>query len=455
MSNSTIAAISTALMNSGISVVRISGDKAFAIADSIFQSANGKIPSKMNGYTCAFGHIVFDNAILDECVLTVFRAPKSYTGEDMVEISCHGGVYVTQQVLRACLMSGAVAALGGEFTKRAFLNGKMDLTRAEAVIDIISAESENELKYANSLHEGALFQRIEKISVELTSVLGDLAAWADFPEEDLPELDHDALISRLEDTLQKLSQLVATYDYGKIIRNGVDTVIVGKPNVGKSTLMNILSGFQRSIVSEFAGTTRDCVEESVCLGNITLRLSDTAGMHNTDDYVENIGVKIAEKKLDNADLVLAVFDYSRPLDDEDNELLCKLLNKNSIIIINKTDCERKLDVELFKEKFENIVEISAANNAGTDALIKLIENMFSLGKINFSNGIIANQRQWACAVNAKNALENAIEAAKSNLTYDILTVLIEESADEIAKLKGESLSENVVNEVFSRFCVGK
>ncbi len=455
MSNNTIAAISTAMMNSGISVVRISGDKAFAIADRIFRSANGKIPSKMNGYTCTFGHIVFDEKTLDECVLTVFKAPKSYTGENMVEISCHGGVYVTQQVLRACLMSGAVAASGGEFTKRAFLNGKMDLTRAESVIDIISAESENELKYANSLHEGALFRRIESISDQLTKILGDLAAWADFPEEDLPELDHDALKNRLNEILENLSQLVSTYDYGKIIRNGIDTVIVGKPNVGKSTLMNILSGFERSIVSEFAGTTRDCVEESVRLGNVTLRLSDTAGMHNTADYVESVGVKIAEKKLDNAELVLAVFDYSRPLDDEDNELLSKIMNKNSIIIINKTDCVRKLNIDYFKEKFENVVEISAANNCGTDTLINMIENMFSLGKINFSNGIIANQRQWACAVNAKNALENALSAARENMTYDILTVLIEEAAEEIAKLKGESLSENVVNEVFSRFCVGK
>lgn len=455
MKSSTIAAISTAMMNGGISVVRMSGDKVFDIADKIFQSVNDKIPSRMKGYTCAFGHIVFGGEILDECVLTVFRAPKSYTGEDMVEISCHGGVYVTQQVLRACLMSGAELALAGEFTKRAFLNGKMDLTRAEAVIDIISADSENELKYANSLHEGALSRRIDAISTELTKILGDLAAWADFPEEDLPELDDNMLKKRLSDVLDDISQLVSTYDYGKIIRNGVDTVIVGKPNVGKSTLMNNLSGFERSIVSEFAGTTRDAVEESIRLGNITLRLSDTAGMHSTDDYVEGVGVKIAQRKLENAELVLAVFDYSRPLDDEDNELLCKILNKNTIIVINKTDCECHLDIDIFKDKFENIVEISASNNEGINTLTELIENMFSLGKVNFANGIIANQRQWLCAVNAKKALENAKIAADDNMTYDILTVLIEEAAGEIAKLKGESLSENVVNEVFSRFCVGK
>ncbi len=455
MKTNTIAAISTALMNGGISIVRMSGDKVFDIADKLFVSVNQKIPSKMKGYTCSFGHIVFNGETIDECVLTVFRAPKSYTGENMVEISCHGGVYVTQQILRACLLSGAQLAEAGEFTKRAFLNGKMDLTRAEAVIDIISADSENELKYANSLHEGALSRRIDAISSELTKMLGDLAAWADFPEEDLPELDDNMLKMRLCNVIDDVSQLVSTYDYGKIIRSGIDTVIVGKPNVGKSTLMNVLSGFERSIVSEFAGTTRDIVEESIRLGNVTLRLSDTAGMHNTDDYVEGVGVKIAEKKLQNAELVLAVFDYSRRLDDEDNELLCKILNKNTIIIINKTDCEQQLDTDIFKEKFKNIVEISASNNEGVNKLTQMIEDMFNMGNLNFSNGIIANQRQWLCAVNAKNALENAKSATDDNMTYDILTVLIEEAAGEIARLKGESLSENVVNEVFSRFCVGK
>lgn len=455
MNKNTIAAISTALVSGGLSVIRMSGDDAIDIADKIFKSENGKVPSQMKGYTCAYGHIIFENEIVDECVLTVFRAPKSYTGENLVEISCHGGVYVTQRVLRCCLLSGADLAPAGEFTKRAFLNGKMDLTRAEAVIDIISASSENELKYANSLHEGALSRRIDAISDRLTVILGDLAAWADFPEEDLPELENNALMKNLDDVLCDITQLCATYDYGKIVREGIETVIVGKPNVGKSTLMNALSGFERSIVSEFAGTTRDAVEESIRFGDVVLNLCDTAGMRNTQDYVEGVGVKIAEKKLENAELVLAVFDYSRQLDDEDNELLCKIMNKNTVIIINKTDCEKALDTDVLNEKFENIVEISAANNSGIDGLRKLIEKMFLNNEISFSNGVIANQRQWLCAQNAKTALENARDAALGGMTFDIITVLIEEAAGEIAGLKGESLSENVVNEVFSRFCVGK
>lgn len=455
MSKNTIAAISTALVSSGLSVIRMSGDDAIDIADKIFKSENGKIPSQMKGYSCAYGHIIFDDDIVDECVLTVFRAPKSYTGENLVEISCHGGVYVTQRVLRCCLLNGADLAPAGEFTKRAFLNGKMDLTRAEAVIDIISANSENELKYANSLHEGALSRRIDAISDRLTVILGDLAAWADFPEEDLPELESDVLMKNLDDVLCDVTQLCATYDYGKIVREGIETVIVGKPNVGKSTLMNALSGFERSIVSEFAGTTRDAVEESIRFGDVVLNLCDTAGMRNTQDYVEGVGVKIAEKKLENAELVLAVFDYSRQLDDEDNELLCKIMNKNTVIIINKTDCEKALDTDILNERFENIVEISATNNSGIDELRKLIEKMFLNNEISFSNGVIANQRQWLCTQNAKTALENARDASLGGMTFDIITVLIEEAAGEIASLKGESLSENVVNEVFSRFCVGK
>ena len=455
MSKNTIAAISTALVSGGLSVIRMSGEDSISIADKIFKSENGKVPSNMKGYTCAYGHIVFEDEIIDECVLTVFRNPKSYTGEDLVEISCHGGVYVTQRVLRCCLLCGAKLAEPGEFTKRAFLNGKMDLTRAEAVIDIISANSENELKYANSLHEGALSRRIDAISNKLTVILGDLAAWADFPEEDLPELETDVMLNNLDVVLADITQLCSTYDYGKIVREGIETVIVGKPNVGKSTLMNALSGFERSIVSEFAGTTRDAVEESIRFGTVVLNLCDTAGMRNTQDYVEGVGVKIAEKKLENAELVLAVFDYSRNLDDEDNELLCKIMNKNTIIIINKTDCEKALDTVFLSEKFENIVEISAVNNSGIDELQKLIEKMFLNNEISFSNGVIANQRQWICAQNAKLAVENAKNAAENGLTLDIVTVLIEEAAGEIANLKGESLSENVVNEVFSRFCVGK
>ena len=320
---STIAAVSTPNAVGGIAVIRISGENALGVADRIFTSVSGKKAADMEGYTCAYGYAHDGDERLDDCILTVFRAPHSYTGEDTAEISCHGGIYVTRRVLRAALANGADNALPGEFTKRAFMNGKLDLTQAEAVMDVISAKSERELKLAEELRSGSAFRMAEACSQKLMKVLGDLAAWADYPEEDIPEVEPKALCAELREIRGELFRLIENYDAGRIVREGVSTAIVGKPNVGKSTLFNLLSGCQRSIVTDIAGTTRDIVEETVRLGDIVLRLSDTAGIRETADFIEGIGVEMAEKLIDSAELIIAVFDGGCPCTADDIKLIIK------------------------------------------------------------------------------------------------------------------------------------
>ncbi|MBP5579872.1 MAG: tRNA uridine-5-carboxymethylaminomethyl(34) synthesis GTPase MnmE, partial [Ruminococcus sp.] len=301
---STIAAVSTPDAVGGIAVIRISGDDAIKVAEKIFSPYGDKKVSDMAGYTCAYGIAHDGDERLDDCILTVFRAPHSYTGEDIAELSCHGGLYVTKRVLRAASANGAVNAEAGEFTKRAYLNGKLDLMKAEAVMDIISARGEREMKMAENLREGAAYKKAKKCSDKLMKILGDLAAWADYPEEDIPEVRPDVLTDELKEIRNELRSLVRNYDSGRILREGVATAIIGRPNVGKSTLFNCLSGCERSIVTEIAGTTRDIIEESVRIGDITLRLSDTAGIHETDDIIEGIGVDMAERMIASSELVI-------------------------------------------------------------------------------------------------------------------------------------------------------
>ena len=370
---STIAAISTPNAVGGIAVIRISGDDAIAVAERIFSPYGDKKVADMAGYTCAYGIAHDGGERLDDCILTVFRAPHSYTGEDVAELSCHGGLYVTRKILRAALANGAVNAEAGEFTKRAYLNGKLDLTQAEAVMDIISAKGERELKMAESLREGAAFKKAEKCSQKLLKILGDLAAWADYPEEDIPEVRPENLVAELTEVRGDLHSLVKNYDSGRILREGVATAIIGRPNVGKSTLFNCLSGCERSIVTEIAGTTRDVIEETVRVGDITLRLSDTAGIHDTDDKIEGIGVEMAEKMIDNSELCIAVFDGSCPLTEDDLYLINKINKNKTVAVINKNDVDQKIDTSLLQDIIQHIVFLSANENTGVEELHKHIE----------------------------------------------------------------------------------
>ncbi len=452
---STIAAISTGMAPGGIGIVRISGENAIKIADSIFRSVSGKRIADISGYSALYGRAVDGEDVLDTAVALLFRAPKSYTGEDVVEISCHGGLYITKRVLRAAVSAGAVPAEPGEFTKRAFLNGKMDLTGAESVMNLISAQGEEAEKIALGILEGGLFKEIKKISDKLLYDMALLSAWVDYPYEEIEELSSENLGGDIKNAIENLKKLINNYDAGKIIIEGVDTAIVGKPNVGKSTLMNLLSGTDRSIVTEIEGTTRDVVEDTVTLGGIVLHLSDTAGVRETDDAVESIGVERAVKRLRNAQLVLAVFDASRPLSDDDRRLISLCKNKNAIGIINKTDLVQNYLTDELNENFRKLVFISAKTGEGKDDLQKAVEEI--LGTKNFDTGAAAliNERQLECCKNALKALNEAEEALNIGLTMDAVTVCLDSAVEALLVLTGEKATESVVNEIFAHFCVGK
>lgn len=452
---STIAAISTPNAPGGIAVIRISGEDALIIAEKIFTPFGNKSVSEMAGYTCAYGYAHDNGQRLDDCILTVFRAPHSYTGENTAEISCHGGLYVSKRILRTALKNGADNAQPGEFTKRAFLNGNLDLTQAEAVMDIISARGERELKIAENLRRGAAFKKIKSCSEKLLKILGDLAAWTDYPEDDIPEVEPQYLCSILMEVNEELNALVVNYDSGRILREGIQTVIIGRPNVGKSTLFNCLSGFDRSIVTDIAGTTRDVVEETVRLGDITLRLCDTAGIHKTDDIIEEKGIEIAEELIDSAELVLAVFDGGEELNNDDLYLINKINNKNIIFIINKSDKEQKIDTSPLKIKSKNIVYASAKKFEGINELKTTIENLFEINEYSLNNVSAANERQKKCIDSAISCIDSAMEAIKNGEFLDAVNVLVDEAEQFLLSLTGEKVTDAVVDEVFSRFCVGK
>ena len=452
---STICAISTPNAVGGISVIRISGNDAVNIAEKIFVPFSKKPVSQMCGHTCAYGKIVFNGRTIDDALLTVFLAPKSYTGENVAEISCHGGIFVTKEVLRACIASGAELAEPGEFTKRAFLNGKLSLTQAEAVMDVISAEGKQALNSANLAHEGVLFKKIKSTTDDLVKILAELAAWVDYPEEDLPSVENDALAASLNTAILQLDQILSDYDSGLIFRNGVDTAIVGRANVGKSSLMNMLLGFDRSIVTDIAGTTRDVIEESARLGDVVLKLSDTAGIRQTDDKVESMGVDLAKKKLENARLVIAVFDASEVLTLEDKRLLDEIKDKQSIIVLNKTDLKVKISVEDFSEYKKPVVLLSAKEQKGKKDLEDAVLSLLKLDNINSDTTVFANERQKNCVEKAKNSLELALNALDMGETLDAVTVTVSKACDFLLELTGEKVTETVVDEVFHNFCVGK
>ena len=453
--NVTIAAISTAQGEGGIGVIRISGDRAIEIADAVFKNINGKKLADMKGYTAAYGSILYENEKLDEAVALVFRAPHSYTGENVVELSCHGGIYITRQVLRAVLEAGAKPAEAGEFTKRAFLNGKLDLTEAEAVMDIISAKSRSAARSALSVKDGALRRKINGVKDDLLSIAAHLSAWADYPEEDIAEVTDEMIFDSCDKAITTLSYFLDTYDMGQAVKQGIDTVIAGRPNVGKSTLMNLLSGYEKSIVTDIPGTTRDVVEDTVLVGNVLLRLSDTAGLRDTDDKVEKIGVDRTKKRLEQCGLLLAVFDNSRELDDDDMQLLETAAQVPTIAIINKTDLENQLDISVIESKVKNIITISAARGEGREAIIEAVEKIAGTDRLNPSEGILSNERQRANVRNALASVREAKAALEMGMTYDAVTVSLEDAISELLEMTGEKTGDEVIDRVFHNFCVGK
>lgn len=452
---STIAAISTAQGQGGIGVIRVSGENSFTIVDKIFKSVSGKKIMDIKGNTALFGHIYNNEEVLDEAVVLKYVAPKSFTGENVVEISCHGGMYITKEVLNAVIMSGASLAEPGEFTKRAYLNGKMDLTEAESVMDIISAKSKSAARAALFVKDGALFKKSQQVKQLLLDKAAHLSAWADYPEEDIPEVTEDSIMEAIEESISILEKLLSTYDMGQVVKEGIDTVIVGRPNAGKSTLMNLLVGREKSIVTNIAGTTRDVVEDTVLVGNVMLKLSDTAGIRDTDNEIEKIGVQKTFDKINGAGLVIALFDNNEELNSEDIDLINKIKDMPCIAVINKIDLEDKVDKKYITNNIENVVYISAKQQDNIDELKNMIEKIAGTEDFDPSAGIIANERQRNAIRNAVNSLYEAKESLAMGMTMDAITVSLQETIDYLLELTGEKAGEEIVDSVFHNFCVGK
>lgn len=454
MSERTIAAIATPLGEGGISVIRISGENAVSVADKCFCSLSGKRLCEIGGYRALFGKVTAcDGTELDDAVALVFLAPKSYTGENVVEISVHGGLVSTRRILRRILECGAVLATGGEFTKRAFLNGKLDLTKAESVIGLITARNEAAVKITQSALGGKISRDTEGILSKLLETSASLSVFADYPDEDIPNLNQESFCTMLNECKQKCERLISTYDMGRTIREGINCSIVGKPNVGKSTLMNLLCGCDRSIVTDIAGTTRDIVENTVTVGDVTLNLSDTAGLHETQDVVEKFGVEKTRAQIENSELLLCVFDASSPLDQNDLDLLDSVKGKKCIVVLNKSDLEPKIDASQL-DGFE-VVEISAKLGTGYDNLSNKICEACNLHKLSADDTVLISERQLDCVRRALEAVNEALYSMQSGITLDAVGVCIDDATAALLELTGKRVTNEVCDEIFKRFCVGK
>ena len=456
MKSNTIAAIATPMTNSGIGIIRISGDEALDIIEKVFKpKKKDKKIKDVKTYTAHYGHVYDESTLLDECIVLVMKGPHSYTAEDVVEINCHGGVVVMKKVLEAVFKAGATPAEPGEFTKRAYLNGKMDLTEAESVMDIISAKSKSAARAALFVKDGALFKKSQQVKQLLLDKAAHLSAWADYPEEDIPEVSEDSIMEAIEESISILEKLLSTYDMGQVVKEGIDTVIAGRPNAGKSTLMNLLVGREKSIVTNIAGTTRDVVEDTVLVGNVMLKLSDTAGIRDTDNEIEKIGVQKTFDKINGAGLVIALFDNNEELNSEDIDLINKIKDMPCIAVINKIDLEDKVDKKYITDNIDNVVYISAKQQDNIDELKNMIEKIAGTEDFDPSAGIIANERQRNAIRNAVNSLYEAKESLAMGMTMDAITVSLQETIDYLLELTGEKAGEEIVDSVFHNFCVGK
>lgn len=459
----TIVAISTAMSgNGGIGIIRMSGKNCFEILEKIFRtSKNNKLNiEKIKGYTIQYGYIINSetNEIIDEVLVSFFKNPKSYTRENMCEINSHGGMVVEKRILEQCLKNGAILAEPGEFTKRAFLNGRIDLSQAESIIDIINSKTEKEAKASINQLQGYLSENISSIRHELLDIMADIEASIDYPEYDIEEVTNKKAMALLENVKNKLERLKESFNTGKILKEGIKTAIIGRPNAGKSSLLNTILKEERAIVSDIEGTTRDTIEEFVTIKGIPLKLVDTAGIRNTQDKIEEIGVEKALKVAEDADLILAIFDNTKELNDEDIKILNLIKNKNSIILLNKIDLENskleKDDRIIILNK--SIVKISAKNRDGIEELYKEIEKMFNIKEIDIDNGnLITNIRhknQIECGIKS---MEEAINAINFNLPIDIISIHIKQTLEDLGKITGENVTEDIISEIFSKFCLGK
>ncbi len=453
----TIVAIATAPGIGGIGIIRMSGNNCFEILNTIFRPKNKQNIKDIKGYSLKYGNIVDKNDVIDEVLVSYFKAPKSYTAENMCEINSHGGIIIMRKIIDLCIKNGAQLAEPGEFTKRAFLNGRIDLSQAEAVVDVINAKTEKEVKVSLEQLEGKLSEKISEIRKKLISVVADIEATIDYPEYDIEEVTNARILSVLESVQKVLDSLENSFYNGKILRDGITTAIIGRPNSGKSSLLNYILNEERAIVTDIEGTTRDTIEEFINIEGIPIKIIDTAGIRNAKDEVEKIGVKKAKDIAENSDIVIAIFDISRKLNEEDEEILKLLKNKNAIILLNKIDLNiKKIDIEKIKSINKPFFEISTKDGTGIDKLYKEITKMFSLNKI-ATNGeiIVSNLRHKNSIINAKKSLNNAIEIIKNDMPIDIISGNLKEILEELGKITGETVTDDVIKEIFSKFCLGK
>ena len=452
----TIVSISTATGSAGIGIVRLSGKDTFKIIEKIFAPKNKN--KKIKGYTMKYGNIVFNNEIIDEVLVSYFVSPKSYTREDMCEINTHGGMVVEKKILEACLKSGACLAEPGEFTKRAFLNGRIDLSQAEAIMDLISSKSDKEAKESINQLEGALSKKINKIEQELLDTITAIEVTIDYPEYDIEEVENRNALEESENILKDIKKLENSFEQGKILKEGIKTVILGRPNAGKSSLLNSILNEDRAIVSSIEGTTRDTIEEFYNVNGITLKLIDTAGIRETENEIEKIGVNKAKKLANEADLIIALFDISDKLNDEDFEILDLIKDKNAILVLNKIDINDKNEqMENELKKFNKaIIKISAKNNTGVDKLYSEIEKMFNLDQIEINNDVvITNERHKNKIRMAREDLEKAIDSMEKNMPVDMSSIYLKKCLEDLGEITGKNVSEDIINEIFKNFCLGK
>lgn len=467
MRTETIAAISTGMTNSGIGIVRISGNDAFSIADRIYKGKR-KI-TESESHTIHYGHIMDEDETIDEVLVMVMKGPRTFTGEDTVEINCHGGTYVVKRVMETVLKHGARAAEPGEFTKRAFLNGKIDLSQAEAVIDVINSENEYALQSSISQLKGNIKNKITNIRNKIIYHTAFIESALDDPEHISIEGYGDTLKEEAETIISDLKELIRSADNGRVIKEGINTVIVGKPNAGKSSLLNVLSGHERAIVTDIEGTTRDILEEQIRLGDLSLNVVDTAGIRQTDDVIEKIGVDKAKEYAGNADLVIYVVDASRELDENDEKIIQLVREKKAIILLNKSDLDTIVDEKTISDKLygdgsvtENkegeipVIPISAKEEKGIEKLEKKLKEMFINEKVSFNDQIyISNVRQKNALADAEKSMEKVVDSINAGMPEDFYSIDLMDAYEALGSITGESVGEDLINEIFSKFCMGK